>query len=59
MGMFSWNWRGISSERFRYRRTVQRIRRNTRPPTMMPVVIIPEYSLKVSWPCLVAPRLAP
>ena len=29
------------------------------PPTMMPVVIIPEYSLKVSCPWAVAPRLAP
>ena len=42
MGTFSWNWRGISSERLRYRKIVQRISRPTRPPTMMPVVIIPE-----------------
>ena len=41
-GMFSWNWRGISSERRRYRTIDQRIRRKTMPPTTMPVVIMPE-----------------
>ncbi len=40
--MLSWNCFGMSSERLRYRRMVKRIRRATKPPMMMPVVIIPE-----------------
>ena len=57
--MLSWNCFGMVSERRRYRMMVKRMRMPTKPPMMMPVVIMPEKSLKVSWPWVVTPRLAP
>ena len=59
MGMFSWNWEGMSSERLRYRRTVHRMSRKTSAADDDAGRHHPRVELEGVLALGVAPRLAP